>query len=141
MPKIWRNVTVTKVTAQVQSFFINGRSSGAEVAQGRHVLRDDHARDELAEAGAHVKRAADGVAEGEARRRAFLLQRLAELQEAVHVLREGVEAGGLHMAHPVHHRRAGATERQADPLVAALAVGFGAGLITGVVLGLVMRSR
>ncbi len=61
------------------------------------------------------------IAERESGRRALRLQRLAELEEAVGVLREAVESGGLDVAFAVHHAHAGHAQRDADPFLAVRA--------------------
>ena len=62
------------------------------------------------------------MGEREARRCALGLQRLAQLEEAVQILREFLEAGGTQHAFAVHHRGAGNTggNRNPFPLVRAI---------------------
>src|SRR5260370_36996993 len=83
-------------------------------------------------------RIAGGMAEGEAGRRAILLERLAELQEVGGGLREFLETDLLHMADAVIEAAARPALRQRDPFVAAHAValadvvptaGFGAQIV------------
>src|SRR5258708_9614085 len=67
-------------------------------------------------------RIAGGMAEGEAGRRAILLERLAELQEVGGGLREFLETDLLHMADAVIEAAARPALRQRDPFVAAHAI-------------------
>src|SRR5258708_2222088 len=67
-------------------------------------------------------RIACGMAEGEAWRRAILLERLAELQEVRGGLLEFLETDLLHMADAVIEAAARPALRQRDPFVAAHAV-------------------
>ena len=64
---------------------------------------------------------AGGIAQREAGRRALGMQRLEHLQEAIHVLREGVESGRLQLALAVDHRPACRTQWHANPLLAVRA--------------------
>src|SRR5690606_19059369 len=65
---------------------------------------------------------ADGLAMREAGRGALGLHRLAEFEETGGILREFVEAGGLHMAIAIDDGIADGAERQGDEFSVALGI-------------------
>ena len=84
---------------------------------------------------------ARGVAERHAGRSAVLVETLAEFEEAGGVLREFLEARLLHRADAIVHQRAGAGDRNADPLaVLVLAVGIGGIRPAAVLLAEIVRD-
>src|SRR3546814_11234827 len=76
------------------------------------VLVVDHLAAESPHQPVGPRTVADRIAERHAGRRALGMQRLAQLEEAVHVLRELAETGGLDVALAIDHAGTGGAERQ-----------------------------